>query len=96
MLHQAAFTASRIILVKNAFLGGFIQFTDGDLNCLYAGGLLTAIQRQTRLGNKGASPPAINTITDTLLFVLPIALDLRFNVCQVDPPKKFLAYDNEG
>jgi hypothetical protein len=75
-LHQAAFAAGSIILVKNTLLGGLIQRADssqgGAASIIHAAGF----DGQASFLDESASAAAENTVANAAFLVLFVAFDL--------------------
>ena len=91
-LHQPTFLAGSFIFMENAFCRGFIQGPCGNQGCLASVVHIALLYSQSGFlqGGPGTSP--VNTIMVASLFVLTIALDLRFNICQGLTSNNFLDF----
>jgi hypothetical protein len=79
-LHQAALAARSVVFVDNAFFSSFIEAADGFDN----GGLIgfAGIDGGASFTHGSASGATEGAVAQTLLFVLAVALDLRFDISQ--------------
>jgi hypothetical protein len=79
-LHQAALAARGVILVDHAFFSGLIQAADGFDHSGLIG--LASFDPGASFADGGAGRATEGAVAQAFLFVLAIALNLRFNVSQ--------------
>jgi hypothetical protein len=79
-LHQAALAACSIILVDNAFFRSLIKVTDRLEHSGLIG--LAGIDGSAGCTYGDAGGATESAVAQTLLLVLTVALDLRFNISQ--------------
>src|SRR6266508_3019581 len=78
--------------MKDAFFRSPVEHTDGLNNRSLCGFGVLRIDRSPRFGDESTRATTINTITNAALLVLPVSLDLRFNVGQSRSSKKCPAF----
>jgi hypothetical protein len=81
MLHQAALAAGGIVFMNDTLARSLIQRADGLQHSFFRF-LRRTGQRCTGLSDECAGFAAIYTIANADFFVLPVALDLRLDICQ--------------
>jgi hypothetical protein len=86
-LHQAAFAPGGVVLVQNAFLGGFIQGADCQSRSLNGIVDIAIGNLDASFPNKGAGAPAEIPVAQPALLILPVPFNLRLDIRQSDPPK---------
>ena len=87
MFHQAAFAPGGVVLVKNALLGSFIQRADGIQGSLTGRVDPAFTNSQASLFHGGTGASNMNAGAQAAVVVLPVALDLRLDISQLNPPK---------
>lgn len=86
-LHQAAFAAGSVVLVNHALFSSLVQGADRGQCGLP--GLLRVAGGDGLAGllDKGARPASVVAVAQAPLLVLPVAFNLRLDICQLAPPK---------
>jgi hypothetical protein len=86
-LHQAALAAGGIVFMDGAFFRSRIQGTDRQQSRLAGGFLIAVLNGRTSFSYESAGAANKETIANTSLLILPVALDLGLNISQLIPPK---------
>jgi len=85
--HQAALTASGIILVDNTFSCCLVESADGCHGCVDSGFLFACFNGPAGFRNVGTRASAVNTIANPFTLTLPVTFNCGFNISQLRSSK---------